>query len=111
MTRTSCLMPIIVVGAVAAFAVPAYAQYVNIYVQQDPSPKYNVSGGFDANAGDGGVQNTAFGFFALENNGCCGYYNSAFGYEALQNNDLGGYNTAVGYSALWDAGDGSQNTA
>jgi hypothetical protein len=96
--------------AVAAFAVPAYGQYANIYVQQDSST-YNVSAGFDANDGDGGVQNTAFGFFALENNGCCGYYNSAFGYEALENNDLGGYNTAVGYSALWDTGNGSQNTA
>jgi hypothetical protein len=111
MTRTLCLMRIIVVGAVAAFAVPAYAQYANIYVQQDVAPIYNVSAGFDANPGDGGVQNTAFGFFALANNGCCGYYNSAFGYSALQNNTLGEYNTAVGYSALWDAGSGSENTA
>jgi hypothetical protein len=104
------LRPIIVFGAAAAFAVPAHAQYANIYVQQDSS-LYNVSAGFDANSGDGGVENTAYGFFALENNGCCGYYNSAFGFEALENNDLGGYNTAVGYSALWDAGNGSQNTA
>ena len=84
----------------SGFAVPAYGQYANIYVQQDSSV-YNVSAGFDAKAGDGGVQNTAYGFDALENNGCCGYYNSAFGYQALEDNNLGAYNTAVGFSALW----------
>ena len=112
MARTSCLTPIIVFGAVSALAVPAYGSGYNenIYVQQDTSTD-NVSAGFDANLGDGGVENTAFGYFALEDNGCCGYYNSAFGYSALQNNTIGGYNTALGYSALWEVGDGSQNTA
>ena len=110
MARTSCLMPIIMIGAISAFAIPAYGQYANIYVQQDTST-YNISGGFDANSGDGGVQNTAFGLFALENNSCCGYYNSAFGYSALQNNNLGEYNTALGFSALWSSGNSSQNTA
>lgn len=62
MTRISYFMWIIVIRAVAAFAVPAYGQYANIYVPQDTS-LCNVSAGFDANFGDGGVQNTAFVFF------------------------------------------------
>jgi trimeric autotransporter adhesin len=110
MTRTSHLMPIMMVGAITAFTAPAYGGYLNIYVQQDTSAN-NISGGFDANAGDGGVQNTAFGIDALASNSCCGYYNSAFGYTALQNNNLGAYNTALGYSALWSSDNSSQNTA
>jgi hypothetical protein len=96
-------------SALAASALPAYAGYSSISVEQDTS-SYNLTAGFDANPGDGGVENTAFGLWALSNAGCCTYYNSAFGYWALYNDGLGAYNTGLGYTALYANTSGSQNT-
>ena len=76
----------------------------------------NILGDINLNgiiAGRGGgekVQNTAFGFTALENN-TTGLYNGAFGYEALSENTVGKHNNAFGYESLKNNIDGEYNIA
>ena len=76
----------------------------------------NILGDINLNgiiAGRGGgekVQNTAFGFTALENN-TNGLYNNAFGYEALSENTVGKHNNAFGYESLKNNIDGEYNIA
>jgi Chaperone of endosialidase len=57
-----------------------------------------------------GIDNTALGFQALENN-TTGNGNTASGFNALQNNMTGNGNTASGYGALNQITTGNDNTA
>ena len=66
-------------------------------------------------ASNGGSNNTAIGFAALNLNQISSN-NTAVGYEALFANDLDAAgnavnNTAIGYEALYNNGDGNSNTA
>jgi len=66
--------------------------------------------GFSGNSTMTGVNNTATGVDALQNN-ISGYQNTASGYGALQYNTTGFLNTATGVGALQVNTIGQQNTA
>jgi hypothetical protein len=57
-----------------------------------------------------GIQNTAVGFNALQNNST-GYNNAAFGFTALIYNTTGSNNTAIGYGAFSAFGTYNNSTA
>lgn len=57
-----------------------------------------------------GSGNTGIGYVALQSN-TSGIYNTGIGFFALQANTSGGYNTAVGYATIDSNTTGSSNTA
>jgi hypothetical protein len=73
-------------------------------------PNRNAFLGFSGNSAMTGVDNTAAGVFALQNN-TTGYENTAVGYQALFANTTGYLNTAMGVGALFSNTTGITNTA
>lgn len=57
------------------------------------------------------INNAAFGFGALRDNGSTGLYNTAIGASSLSFNTTGDYNTAVGGVALYENISGQNNVA
>ena len=70
----------------------------------------NFTMGPNGGAEDLGKQNSALGYYALNNN-TTGYYNSALGYYALNGNTTGSFNAALSADTLARNTTGNYNTA
>lgn len=66
--------------------------------------------GYNAGGNSSIVENTAFGYAALQNN-TTGVRNAAIGYAALLGNTTGEYNFGIGFRALFSNTTGIQNMA
>ena len=97
-------------------AVGSSALISQSYDPGSPWPSDNTAVGYNALANDqptttgNGIQNTAVGSQALQQN-TTGYGNTASGYQTLFSDDTGVDNTASGYQSLYSNTSGAYNTA